>query len=111
TRTVRADGIGRGERAVHQQPPGCSYLLPVALFGSPAWMRDALCAEHPEVNWFPERGESTVEAKRLCGRCLVQRECREYALGEAHTLVGIWGGTSQRDRRRLRSERVAEPAA
>jgi WhiB family redox-sensing transcriptional regulator len=64
-------------------------------------MADALCLEHPEVNFFSSRGESTTEAKRLCGRCLVQRECREYALADPD-LMGVWGDTSQRDRARLR---------
>jgi len=67
----------------------------------PAWMADALCLEHPEVNFFPARGHSIAEAKALCGRCLVQRECREYALAD-DALVGVWGGTSTQQREQLR---------
>jgi WhiB family redox-sensing transcriptional regulator len=65
------------------------------------WMRDALCAEYDRELFFPERGQSSVEAKRLCGRCLVQRECREYALAD-DTLVGVWGGTSASEREQVR---------
>jgi WhiB family redox-sensing transcriptional regulator len=68
---------------------------------SPAWQADALCQEYDRELFFPERGRSGAEAKRLCGRCLVQRECRDYALAD-DTLVGVWGGTSTSERARLR---------
>jgi hypothetical protein len=73
-------------------------------------MADALCLEHPEVNFFPDRGQSSAPAKSLCGRCLCLRECREYALADPD-LMGVWGGTSQRDRSRLRAEQGAVTAA
>lgn len=56
--------------------------------------------EHPEVEFFPSRGQSTAEAKALYGRCLGQRECRDFALADPD-LVGVWGGTSPRERARL----------
>jgi WhiB family transcriptional regulator, redox-sensing transcriptional regulator len=54
--------------------------------------------------FFPERGEDERPAKRICGTCPVKGFCLEYALaaGEKH---GIWGGTSERQRRNLRRER------
>jgi WhiB family redox-sensing transcriptional regulator len=64
----------------------------------PAWMADAACREHPDVTWFPPPGESGLEAKAICGRCLVKEECLRYAL--EHDLDGIWGGTTVRQRRR-----------
>ena len=76
----------------------------------PAWMADALCLEHPEVNFFPARGQSIAAAKALCGRCLVQRECREYALAD-DTIVGVWGGTTTRQREQARKvARLSEVA-
>jgi len=57
--------------------------------------------EHPEVNFFPARGQSIAEARACCGRCLVERECREYALAD-DSIVGVWGGTSTQQREQLR---------
>jgi WhiB family redox-sensing transcriptional regulator len=64
---------------------------------SARWQRDALCAEHPEANFFPESGQTTEAAKALCARCLVREECLAYALANdiAH---GVWGGTSPKER-------------
>jgi WhiB family transcriptional regulator, redox-sensing transcriptional regulator len=61
-----------------------------------------LCLEYPELTWFPERGQPSAPAKAVCGRCLVQRECLDYALADPD-LMGVWGGTSQRDRARHRT--------
>ncbi len=68
------------------------------------WQRDVLCAEPSYVglDWFPERGGSTVETKRCCSRCLVMHECREFAVDQ-NIRAGIWGGTSERERRTLRA--------
>lgn len=66
------------------------------------WADDGLCRNHPNGDlWFPERGASTVEAKAICRACPVQQECLEHAIrvGEKH---GIWGGRSERERRRIR---------
>lgn len=82
------------------------YELPTLadLVDRPAWMKDALCREHPEIDWFPGRGEDGRPAKALCARCLVQAECLAYA--ETITVpmppTGIWGGTSERERRQVR---------
>jgi WhiB family redox-sensing transcriptional regulator len=62
-----------------------------------------LCKE-PDYNpddWFPERGQSSEQARAICRRCLVQRECLAYALDMGDKFPGIWGGTSGRERRRL----------
>jgi WhiB family redox-sensing transcriptional regulator len=65
--------------------------------GRPAWMADAACREHPEVNFFPGRGRAAESAKAVCRACLVREECLAYAL--EHHLVGVWGGTTERERR------------
>lgn len=75
-----------------------------ALLRPPAWQRDALCREHPDVNWFPERGEDTAPAKAICDRCLVQAECLAFVL-EHRIEHGIWAATSARQRRVMRGER------
>ena len=75
----------------------------------PAWMLDAACAEHPEINWFPERGERRDAAISTCARCLVAGECREFALDMGGDVVGVWAGTTQRERRRLLADREPPP--
>ncbi|HWS45630.1 MAG TPA: WhiB family transcriptional regulator, partial [Acidimicrobiia bacterium] len=64
------------------------------------WMGEAACVG-AEAEFFPERGEDASSAKQLCAVCRVRVECLEYALVEEIT-AGIWGGTSARERRRLR---------
>ena len=74
------------------------------------WRLDALCLEYPAVNFFPERGESKVEALRICERCLVRQECRDYAF-EHQIDDGVWGGLAGRKRRELRRTENREAAA
>ena len=73
-------------------------LATVLFANRPAWMADALCREHPEINFYPDVGEATAPAKRICAQCLVRDECRAYAdeTGDRH---GVWGGASVRERR------------
>lgn len=67
------------------------------------WMDSALCAETNPDAFFPEKGGSTKDAKRICGGCDVREACLEYALRteQAH---GVWGGVSARDRARMRKD-------
>jgi WhiB family redox-sensing transcriptional regulator len=65
------------------------------------WRQDALCAETDPEAFFPEKGGSTREAKRVCAGCSVRTECLEAALANDERF-GIWGGLSERERRRLR---------
>lgn len=71
------------------------------LVQSPEWMTWSNCRfTDPEV-FFPEKGGSTAEAKKICGRCAVEAECLEWALSHDE-LFGVWGGTSERMRIKLR---------
>jgi WhiB family redox-sensing transcriptional regulator len=72
---------------------------------APEWQERALCSQTDPEAFFPEKGGSTREAKRICGRCEVKAECLEYALGHDERF-GIWGGLSERERRKLK-RRVA----
>ena len=65
------------------------------------WQERALCAQTDPEAFFPEKGGSTREAKKICGGCEVRAECLEYALAHDERF-GIWGGMSERERRRLR---------
>ena len=74
------------------------------IFGLPeesGWQERALCSQTDPEAFFPEKGGSTREAKRICTGCEVRSECLEYAL-EHDERFGIWGGLSERERRRLK---------
>jgi WhiB family redox-sensing transcriptional regulator len=66
-----------------------------------AWQASALCAQTDPEAFFPEKGGSTREAKSVCKVCEVKKECLEYALAHDER-YGIWGGLSERERRRLK---------
>jgi WhiB family transcriptional regulator, redox-sensing transcriptional regulator len=69
------------------------------------WQTKARCTEvDPEI-FFPERGGSSKAARAVCSNCDVRMQCLEYALNNKEQF-GIWGGTSERERRRLRKERA-----
>ena len=81
---------------------GIAGLLGIGLEGDgQSWQERALCAETDPEAFFPEKGGSTREAKKICTGCEVKAECLEYALANDERF-GIWGGLSERERRRLR---------
>ena len=69
------------------------------------WQERANCLGVDPDLFFPERGASTKEAKAVCGGCEVKSECLEYALRHGEKF-GIWGGMSERERRRIRRQRA-----
>ena len=69
------------------------------------WQERALCAQTDPEAFFPEKGGSTREAKKVCTRCEVRGECLEYALANDERF-GIWGGLSERERRKLKKRVV-----
>ena len=75
------------------------------------WMALGKCRDVPPGVFFPSDGVGVEIARRICAGCSVQEECLEYAL---HYRIdhGVWGGASERERRRiLRSRRLsAKPA-
>ncbi|MBK4346427.1 WhiB family transcriptional regulator [Lacisediminihabitans changchengi] len=66
-----------------------------------AWQTDSLCAQTDPEAFFPEKGGSTRDAKKICVSCEVRNQCLEYAL-QNDERFGIWGGLSERERRKLR---------
>jgi WhiB family redox-sensing transcriptional regulator len=69
--------------------------------GPMSWQERALCAQTDPEAFFPEKGGSTREAKRVCTGCEVRAECLDYALANDERF-GIWGGLSERERRKLK---------
>jgi len=73
------------------------------------WMRHGRCREVPPSTFFPSDGVGVEVARRLCGTCPVQEPCLEYALAERID-HGVWGGASERERRRILKRRRTESA-
>jgi WhiB family redox-sensing transcriptional regulator len=69
------------------------------------WQDEANCLGVDPDLFFPERGASTREAKEVCRACAVRSECLEFALANGEKF-GIWGGLSERERRRIRRQRA-----
>lgn len=70
-------------------------------------MKRALCAgEAPDV-FFPSDGVGVLRAQKICAKCPVVEDCLEYALAN-HISHGVWGGSSERQRRRLQHQRQQE---
>lgn len=70
-------------------------------FDIQSWATDAKCIQAEPDTFFPEKGGSTREAKKICADCPVLEECLAYALANDERF-GIWGGKSERERRRLK---------
>jgi len=68
------------------------------------WSDQALCKDLETAVFFPSRGESVAPIKLICKACPVVKPCLEYAMKSGEKF-GIWGGTSERDRRRMRGMR------
>jgi WhiB family redox-sensing transcriptional regulator len=94
----RTQGLGQSQ--------GIAGLLGIGLEAdAQSWQEQALCAETDPEAFFPEKGGSTREAKKICTGCEVKAQCLEYALANDERF-GIWGGLSERERRRLRRRAV-----
>ncbi len=75
------------------------------------WFEQAACKGQYGV-MFPEREnvwlmvKKVMAAKQICAGCPVKAECLEYALNNPHaSKIGIWGGTTEKERRALRRRR------
>ncbi|MGB5756677.1 MAG: WhiB family transcriptional regulator [Acidimicrobiales bacterium] len=98
--------------------PSPAHDVPVAVGGSirmgrkhlmldTSWQEFANCLGVDPDLFFPERGASTREAKEVCRGCVVRPDCLEFALANGEKF-GIWGGMSERERRRIRRQRALE---
>ena len=73
-----------------------------SLLRRPAWQRRAACRGRGVAEFFPPDGSSRIRAAVVCARCPVSKECLEYALCHP-ALKGVWAGTSERGRHRIRT--------
>ncbi len=75
-----------------------------------SWQESSNCLGVDPDLFFPERGASTKEAKEVCRGCVVRNDCLEFALANGEKF-GIWGGMSERERRRIRRQRALDRQA
>ena len=80
-------------------------LTQLAETGDLAWQHYANCLGVDPELFFPERGVSTREARAVCQGCVVKDECLDFAIRNSEKF-GIWGGKSERERRRVRRQRA-----
>lgn len=74
------------------------------------WMRRGRCRDMDPAIFFPNDGVGVQVAQRICAECPVSSECLEYALVN-RVDHGVWGGASERERRRLLRKRRATAVA
>jgi WhiB family redox-sensing transcriptional regulator len=75
-----------------------------------SWMSRGKCKDEPPDTFFPSDGVGVEIARRICADCPVKSPCLEYAMAN-HIDHGVWGGTSERERRRIaRRRRLAAMA-
>ena len=68
------------------------------------WMTQAKCRDLDPATFFPSDGVGVHVAQRICAECAARPVCLDYAL--THRIDhGVWGGTSERERRRLQRRR------
>jgi WhiB family redox-sensing transcriptional regulator len=75
-----------------------------------AWMADGKCRMFPPATFFPSDGVGVEKAKKICRTCPVVDQCLEHALD--HRIEhGVWGGASERQRRRILKKRRVDAQA
>lgn len=72
----------------------------------PILATEGLCSQSDPDAFFPERGQSAREAKRVCVACPVRIQCLEWALDNPEHF-GIWGGLTEKERLRIRRRPAA----
>jgi WhiB family redox-sensing transcriptional regulator len=108
---VPEDGGTFTLEAYHRQPGGAPVVprerpervsVPEPRWGAArdtAWMQDAACKGMPTATFFPHPGRNVPEVKAICAGCPVRERCEMYADANHHR-HGVWGGKTEKDRRR-----------
>lgn len=68
------------------------------------WMAKGQCRNYPPAAFFPSDGVGVDAARQICAGCGVREACLEYALA-SRIDHGVWGGCSERERRRILKRR------
>ena len=89
-------GPGRG---------GIPLVSPLLMFNltneQAEWAPRGACRGMDPGTFFPDRGQNVGHVKAICHTCEVEKECLDYAV-TSRQVFGIWGGTSERERRNMR---------
>jgi WhiB family transcriptional regulator, redox-sensing transcriptional regulator len=80
--------------------PGGEFLLPSDLLKRPAWHEEALCRGIGPGGFVTSHAKLDDATAELCAACPVRQDCLDFAL-TIPELVGVWGGTTQAERRWL----------
>jgi WhiB family redox-sensing transcriptional regulator len=75
------------------------------------WRKIGKCRDADPAIFFPGHGVNIAKARKICFGCVVRAECLEYALQADSETSGVWGGTSERERRKIRRDRAMGRAA
>ncbi len=69
-----------------------------------SWRQHAACRGlDPEI-FYPVSDDEAEVAKAVCAGCAVRQACLEHALGSRER-DGVWGGATEKERRRLIRQR------
>lgn len=101
TGSIEITGTTAGARGA-----GTAWTSDIALINPEPWMQGASCASANPEEWFPEKGVSSADAKKVCAKCDVVAECLAYAL-EHDEQYGVWGGMTRSERRQLKRDGAA----
>ncbi len=97
---TRTDTLPEGVRQRHSDGTPANLI---DLIHGPGvdWQNFANCQSTDPEAFFPEKGQPGEDARRICRNCIVRADCLEYALA-ADEQFGVWGGMTERERRRLK---------
>lgn len=94
------EGIEKAQRLLHAADPWDAIVA--TSLTNPRWDTDALCGQTDPEAFFPEKGGSTREAKKVCMACDVRERCLAWALANDERF-GIWGGLSRSERQEIQA--------
>ena len=94
------------QQAISEREPVISVPTTAAEADSASWQSRAACLHCDPDMFFPIAPSGPAlqqieQAKAVCARCPVRRECLQYALA-TRQVHGVWGGTSEEERQQLR---------
>jgi WhiB family redox-sensing transcriptional regulator len=95
---------GLRDVAADEGEPMHRFEIPTDADSVTAWMADGNCRNYPPAIFFPSDGVGVDRARKICNGCPVAAQCLEYAL-EERIEHGVWGGCSERERRRILKRR------
>jgi WhiB family redox-sensing transcriptional regulator len=94
-----------GSHGSQGRPVG-STNAPKLLDSETRWQEKANCLGLDTDLFFPERGQLTLGARKVCDNCEVRTQCLEFAIAHGERW-GTWGGLSETQRREFKRGRLS----